>query len=99
MTRIQKVTLLVTFLILFICPVHIFAENKILNIRHWAAPDHTRVVIDASDDIPYTIKKADKIIVLENGQVVEKGSHSELARVKGGLYAKLIKLQQMGEVD
>lgn len=46
-----------------------------------------------------TIKKADKIIVLENGKVAETGSHSELARVKGGLYAKLIKLQQMGEVD
>lgn len=46
-----------------------------------------------------TIKKADKIIVLENGQVAEQGSHAELARVKGGLYAKLIKLQQMGEVD
>jgi len=45
-----------------------------------------------------TIKKADKIIVLENGQVVEAGSHSELARVKGGLYAKLINLQAMGEV-
>ena len=46
-----------------------------------------------------TIKKADKIIVLENGKVAETGSHAELARVKGGLYAKLIKLQQMGEVD
>jgi len=45
-----------------------------------------------------TIKKADKIIVLENGQVAEQGSHAELARVKGGLYAKLIKLQQMGDV-
>ena len=46
-----------------------------------------------------TIKKADKIIVLENGKVAEAGSHAELARVKGGLYAKLIKLQAMGEVD
>ena len=46
-----------------------------------------------------TIKKADKIIVLENGQVAEQGSHAELARVKGGLYAKLIKLQQMGDVS
>ena len=46
-----------------------------------------------------TIKKADKIIVLENGRVAEMGSHSELARDKSGLYAKLIKLQQMGEVD
>jgi len=46
-----------------------------------------------------TIKKADKIIVLENGQVAEEGSHSELAKVSGGLYAKLLKLQEIGEVD
>jgi len=46
-----------------------------------------------------TIKQADKIIVLENGQVAEQGSHSELSRVSGGLYAKLLKLQKMGDVD
>jgi ABC-type multidrug transport system fused ATPase/permease subunit len=46
-----------------------------------------------------TIKKADKIIVLENGRVVEEGSHLELARLNGGLYAKLLKLQELGEVS
>jgi len=46
-----------------------------------------------------TIKKADKIVVLEKGQVVESGSHSELALVNDGLYKKLIDLQKMGEVD
>lgn len=45
-----------------------------------------------------TIKKADKIIVLENGKVVESGSHYELARKKGGLYAKLLNLQEVGEI-
>jgi len=45
-----------------------------------------------------TIKKADKIIVLENGRVAEQGAHHELAQAKGGLYAKLIKLQEMGDV-
>ena len=46
-----------------------------------------------------TIRKADRIIVLEKGQVAESGSHSELAHVKGGLYAKLLKLQELGELD
>lgn len=46
-----------------------------------------------------TIKKADKIIVLENGRIAEEGSHLELAHVSGGLYAKLIKLQELGDVD
>lgn len=46
-----------------------------------------------------TIKNADKIIVLENGRVAEEGSHLELARVSGGLYAKLLKLQEVGELE
>lgn len=45
-----------------------------------------------------TIKKADKIIVLEDGEVVESGSHAELAHIKGGLYYKLLKLQELGEI-
>ena len=46
-----------------------------------------------------TIKKADKIIVLENGKVAEEGSHTELSRVQGGLYQKLINLQNMGDIE
>lgn len=46
-----------------------------------------------------TIKKADKIVVLENGKVQETGSHFELAQKQSGLYAKLLKLQKMGDVE
>jgi ABC-type multidrug transport system fused ATPase/permease subunit len=46
-----------------------------------------------------TIKKAHKIIVLEKGHVVEEGNHLELARNSGGLYQKLLNLQQMGDVE
>jgi ABC-type multidrug transport system fused ATPase/permease subunit len=46
-----------------------------------------------------TIKKADKIIVLENGKIVEEGSHYELAKASGGLYAKLLKLQEVGDIE
>lgn len=46
-----------------------------------------------------TIKKADKIIVLENGCIAEQGSHFELANSKGGLYSKLLNLQQLGDVE
>jgi ABC-type multidrug transport system fused ATPase/permease subunit len=46
-----------------------------------------------------TIKKANKIIVLENGRAVEQGSHEELAKSEGGLYRKLLDLQKTGNVD
>ncbi|MEW9921535.1 ABC transporter transmembrane domain-containing protein [Marimonas sp. MJW-29] len=39
-----------------------------------------------------TVKKADRIIVLEAGRVVASGTHDELV-AKGGLYARLARLQ------
>lgn len=40
-----------------------------------------------------TVAEADKIIVLENGQVIEEGTHEELID-KNGLYNKLYTIQQ-----
>jgi ATP-binding cassette, subfamily B, bacterial MsbA len=42
-----------------------------------------------------TIKEADEIIVLENGQIVERGHHSDLIEIEEGVYRKLTQLQQI----
>ncbi|MBR1850210.1 MAG: ABC transporter ATP-binding protein [Bacteroidales bacterium] len=39
-----------------------------------------------------TIAKADEIVVLKNGEIVERGTHSELA-ISGGTYSKLLEMQ------
>jgi ATP-binding cassette subfamily B protein len=39
-----------------------------------------------------TVLKADRIVVMEDGRVVEQGTHAELS-TQGGLYAKLARLQ------
>ena len=39
-----------------------------------------------------TVLKADRIVVMEGGKVVEQGTHAELA-AKGGLYSRLAALQ------
>lgn len=46
-----------------------------------------------------TIRKADNIIVIEKGKIVEQGTHNELCKNCGGLYAKLLNLQSLGDVD
>ena len=39
-----------------------------------------------------TIQNVDKIVVLENGEIIEEGTHNELIK-KGGHYKKLFDLQ------
>lgn len=40
-----------------------------------------------------TIRKADRIIVIENGKVRESGTHEELIHIEDGLYRSLSRLQ------
>lgn len=42
-----------------------------------------------------TVRKADKIIVMENGKIIEYGSHEELVGY-GGLYKEMFEVQAEG---
>ena len=44
-----------------------------------------------------TIKKADKILVMDAGRIVEMGTHKELLKVEGGYYKNLYEVQFMAE--
>jgi len=46
-----------------------------------------------------TIQKMDRILVLNDGKVVEDGSHSQLIKKKGGMYAKLWAHQSGGFIE
>jgi subfamily B ATP-binding cassette protein MsbA len=46
-----------------------------------------------------TVRRADLIIALEKGEVVEIGTHDELVNRPGGVYAKLYALQTFEEVE
>lgn len=44
-----------------------------------------------------TIRNADMIAVIHRGELVEKGTHSELIQHSDGAYSQLIKLQEIGK--
>ncbi|HUS93250.1 MAG TPA: ABC transporter ATP-binding protein [Phycisphaerae bacterium] len=41
-----------------------------------------------------TLRKADRLIILEKGVVIEEGTHEELAEKPDGLYARLLRMQR-----
>jgi len=45
-----------------------------------------------------TIMHADKILVIDKGEIVEEGKHEELVKNKG-LYYRLFTLRSLGESD
>ncbi|TXG61115.1 hypothetical protein EZV62_012478 [Acer yangbiense] len=47
-----------------------------------------------------TVQKSDKITVVENGRIIEQGSHSELlAKQENGAYFSLVKFQQLATIE
>ena len=68
------------------------SEQKIQDAFWRVTADKTTIIVAHRLS---TVVKADKIIVMEDGKIVEVGSHQELV-VKDGLYANFWRLQTLG---
>lgn len=68
------------------------AEFEIFN--HFRAITQNQMVLLISHRFS-TVRMADKILVIENGEVIEQGTHEELLQLEGR-YAKLFLLQAAG---
>lgn len=66
MSRTGKIFVaLVIWLCGFVGPPPALALNELLNIRHWVAPDHTRVVIDTSGAASFTVEKGERHVAVD----------------------------------
>ena len=71
---------------------HLDSESeKMIQDAFWNyAKDKTTIVIAHRFS---TIAKADRIIVMDNGKIIEQGTHKDLVENKDGLYKHLWDLQ------
>src|SRR5690606_13274069 len=68
------------------------SEDTIFKNLREKYQDHTRIIISHKFS---NVRQADKIILIEHGQIIEEGSHDELME-KNGKYAELFLLQAEG---
>jgi len=73
--------------------VDTYTEEQILNELKTVMRGRTSILISHRVS---TVKEADEIIVLDHGEIVERGSHDELLE-QGGYYAELHKRQLLEE--
>lgn len=71
-----------------------YSEELIQNAIKKITKDRTSIVIAHR---LATIKKADKIIVMESGRIVEEGKHKQLLKIENGYYKRLYEVQFMEE--
>lgn len=71
-----------------------YSEEMIQNATDKITKDRTSIIIAHR---LATIKKADKIIVMESGKIVEEGKHAELLEIENGFYRHLYEIQFMKE--
>jgi ATP-binding cassette subfamily B protein len=46
-----------------------------------------------------TVRKAKKIYVIDSGRIVERGTHAELMKIRGGLHREMFSLQAEGYLN
>ena len=71
-----------------------YSEEMIQNATDKITKERTSIVIAHR---LATIKKADQIIVMDSGKIVEKGTHEALLKKENGFYKNLYEVQFMKE--
>lgn len=65
MAKLTRIIPMLVLLLMALVASEANAMNYILNVRHWVAPDHTRIVIDTSEVPDYTVEKNKKYVRID----------------------------------
>ncbi len=69
------------------------AEYAIFKTLDEHSADKTTIIISHRFS---TVRKAHKILVIEEGRIIERGTHSELLKIRGGHYKEMFEKQAEG---
>ena len=61
---LKEFTYFLTILIVSLISTNSYGSVEILNVRHWTAPDHTRIVLDVDNEPDYEIKESENLLIL-----------------------------------
>lgn len=97
MNRLKRLTIFM--LLLFFFSSQAWAQTEIINLRHWTAPEHTRVVIDTDEEIQYTVEKsASKVQLNLANSTLLKGIPLEYILNKPGIARIVFSVLAAGDV-
>jgi len=61
---LKEFTYFLTILIVSLISTNCYGSIEILNVRHWTAPDHTRIVLDVDSEPNYEVKESENLLIL-----------------------------------
>ena len=65
MTTVKRIAFIAVLLFFFCPPPYALALTDIMQIRHWVAPDNTRIVIDTNEEAETDIRQVGQKIVID----------------------------------
>lgn len=60
----QRIIYIIIILCVLFLSIPCFASKEILNVRHWTAPDHTRIVLDINAEPDYKVEQDNNVVTI-----------------------------------